>query len=641
MATVGLAPIMNGWQGFTPTGLPLSSGTINTYQAGTTTPQATYTTSAGTIANANPIVLGPDGRPPQEIWLLAGQAYKFVLSDSLGNLIGTYDNIVGTPPISATWYQALAAATTQAALSFIYYLAGYTGGVIRTLQGKFGDTLSVKDFGAVGDGVADDTAAIQACVNAGHTYFPAGDYKISSTILIPSNRQVSGDGYASHIFGSTSFVSTNMTWAGGVLPVAFGNSNIVLSGANTNIEIFNLYLDWTAAKATGNPSIQAGHLIHMRNTTGCNVHHCYFRKGDNSTAYTMSSNWQVTNNVTYESTETCYDTWENSFDGLIANNTGYTIFGEGMLATGDTSLNAPGIVYNISFLNNIMVGGGTANDTVGVWLQSGSNATSSCHNCRVIGNYFIGYQYGVRATGGGHHVISDNHVYDCSIAGIHLSYEVLTYASKASVVSNNVIEISGGSGGGFPIFLQGNASNNIISGNRVIGSYASSATYSLNLDTATIGNVVSDNLMDAGSSGIIIDQGTSNIVGYPQDYIEGPFTPYFTFGGSNTATYSLQSGTFTKIGRTCFVTVNITITAKGAATGVWLIQGLPYVATAPCSSSLGSYQNLVGTTSSPGIFTTNGQTYIGLAANGTSSNSLTDANVAANALIQLSMMYRC
>jgi len=98
MATYSLSPLFNGWQGFGVTGLPLNAGQLFTYQAGTTTPQATYTTSSGAVPNGNPIILGADGRPPQEIWLEDGLSYKFVLMDSLSNLIDTYDNIqsVGT-----------------------------------------------------------------------------------------------------------------------------------------------------------------------------------------------------------------------------------------------------------------------------------------------------------------------------------------------------------------------------------------------------------------------------------------------------------------------------------------------------------------------------------------------------------------
>src|SRR4051812_4354755 len=96
MPVVYLAPgpFGAGGQFFGLGGLPLNLGTITTYAAGSTTPLATYTTSAGSVQNANPIVLGTDGRPPNEIWI-TGVAYRFDLKDSLGNLIKTYDNLGG------------------------------------------------------------------------------------------------------------------------------------------------------------------------------------------------------------------------------------------------------------------------------------------------------------------------------------------------------------------------------------------------------------------------------------------------------------------------------------------------------------------------------------------------------------------
>jgi hypothetical protein len=82
-----------GWQFFDNNGAPLAGGLIYTYAAGTTTPQATYTTSAGTIAHPNPIVLNSAGRVPGgEIWLLFA-SYKFVLQTSAAVLIATYDNV--------------------------------------------------------------------------------------------------------------------------------------------------------------------------------------------------------------------------------------------------------------------------------------------------------------------------------------------------------------------------------------------------------------------------------------------------------------------------------------------------------------------------------------------------------------------
>ena len=99
---VNLSPIGNGFQFFTTTGLPLNGGFLYTYQAGSTTPLATYTDNAGTISNTNPIQLGTDGRPPAEIWLTYGFNYKFVLADSTNAVIQTYDNLYGIIGVQAT-----------------------------------------------------------------------------------------------------------------------------------------------------------------------------------------------------------------------------------------------------------------------------------------------------------------------------------------------------------------------------------------------------------------------------------------------------------------------------------------------------------------------------------------------------------
>jgi hypothetical protein len=92
-----------------------------------------------------------------------------------------------------------------------------TGAIRRTVENKLKDTVSVKDFGAVGNGVADDTAAINAAILAAHnlktnvlvddaTYsvvvnFDNGkDYKIVGTILLPNGIVLDGNG--SRLIGS-------------------------------------------------------------------------------------------------------------------------------------------------------------------------------------------------------------------------------------------------------------------------------------------------------------------------------------------------------------------------------------------------------------------------------------------------------
>jgi len=67
-----------------------------------------------------------------------------------------------------------------------------------------GPFVSVKAYGAVGNGVADDTAAIQAAVNANKSvFFPAGTYKITAPIVLSQNNfEISGVKGKSIIMGS-------------------------------------------------------------------------------------------------------------------------------------------------------------------------------------------------------------------------------------------------------------------------------------------------------------------------------------------------------------------------------------------------------------------------------------------------------
>jgi hypothetical protein len=124
-----------GTQFFDDNGIPLVAGKLYTYASGTTTPLATYTTSAGTVANTNPIILNAGGRTPNEIWLATGVLFKFVLKTSTDVLIGTYDGIpsvndpfgiysqlgsvAGTNAITATATPTLTAYASGATYSFV------------------------------------------------------------------------------------------------------------------------------------------------------------------------------------------------------------------------------------------------------------------------------------------------------------------------------------------------------------------------------------------------------------------------------------------------------------------------------------------------------------------------------------------
>lgn len=83
--------------------------------------------------------------------------------------------------------------------SGITFLQDGTGATARTVQAKLRDFVSVKDFGAVGDGVTDDAAAVQDAIDyvqtlGGNLYFPKGKYLFGSQVTVDRTYASAGGG---------------------------------------------------------------------------------------------------------------------------------------------------------------------------------------------------------------------------------------------------------------------------------------------------------------------------------------------------------------------------------------------------------------------------------------------------------------
>lgn len=193
-----------GWQFFDDNGDPLSGGKIYTYAAGTTSPLVTYTSRAGNVPNANPIILDAAGRTPQQIWVIEGLLYKYVVTTSNDVLIRTWDNIGGSV-VASDFAEDLANTTNNAKGDALVGFrqsnsSGFlTGAVARTVNDKLQEIISVKDFGATGDGSTDDHASIQAAINYATSvgaplFIPPGQYRITAPLVVSS--------YAFRMFGA-------------------------------------------------------------------------------------------------------------------------------------------------------------------------------------------------------------------------------------------------------------------------------------------------------------------------------------------------------------------------------------------------------------------------------------------------------
>jgi hypothetical protein len=182
---VYLSPVGGaGAQFFDNNGDPLTGGKLLTYLAGSTTPQATYTTSSGNVPHTNPIILNAAGRVPSggEIWLSENVSYKFVLTDSNNVLLATWDNLPGINDGSND-------------SSLVVYDPPFANSVATTVENKLAESVSVKDFGAVGDGVTVDTQAFILAAAASKTIFvPLGTYCIDTPFSLSPTAAYYGPG---------------------------------------------------------------------------------------------------------------------------------------------------------------------------------------------------------------------------------------------------------------------------------------------------------------------------------------------------------------------------------------------------------------------------------------------------------------
>lgn len=162
---------------------PLASASCAVYLTGTTTLASLYSDN-GVTALTNPTTSSDTGRLQ---FYAADGRYDIVCSKS-GYTTTTITDVLLEDPAQG---------------QDLYYLPAGTGAVSRTVQGKLQETVSVTDFGAVGDGVTNGTASLQTAMTAaGDVNFFAGNFNIatlpsfsgSQVLEVESGASVTGSG---------------------------------------------------------------------------------------------------------------------------------------------------------------------------------------------------------------------------------------------------------------------------------------------------------------------------------------------------------------------------------------------------------------------------------------------------------------
>ena len=231
MASVLLSPVGNGQQFFDNNGVPLAGGLIYQYQAGSSTPLATYTTVNGTVANPNPIVLDSSGRCPNEIWMQTGYSYKFILQTSSAVTLQTLDNLYPILQNSST-----SGVTIPTGLIAIW--SGSTGSIpsgwtlcngsngTPDLRNSFiigaGSNYSVGATGGSADAIVVNHTHKATVTDPGHTH-PLNQSNMNGTA---SGRYAFSNYDNSYGTGATQSATTGITVANTATGVSGTNANL-------------------------------------------------------------------------------------------------------------------------------------------------------------------------------------------------------------------------------------------------------------------------------------------------------------------------------------------------------------------------------------------------------------------------------
>lgn len=514
------------------------------------------------------------------------------------------------------------------------------GAVERLASEKLKEWVSVKDFGAIGDAVADDSSAIEAALasftgSTGTLYFPRGFYRITHPIIISANRRhLIGDGagqsvivaahgndsalifrpadpmgsatldscslrdisltrstpdatagYAIELIQNNGFTGRGFGWSN------FANGLLVAGGQNNTLDRFTGFSLIGAV-----PAIAGSAMLRFKSAPRTS--------GGNAPCYTV----QVSNfNLSGTTNKTVQDVIAiNSADGLNFSN-GYVNFGSQSLLrlepTDDGSAgNITATAFSNVYFDCVNTSTGTPN---GVYVPN-SAFTGTVAHVRFGTGCFIGNGPGVGILGD---------------AGAKLRGLFLT-GVNISGFGGRALDVVGETGtNGLRLVMTGcvirSTSNGVRvdSGRQVLISGTSFADISgtdgaLNF-AGTIGlvaltgntfNGTNPDLVNTATvttftlSGNASANGTNSLVGLcPGNrvsadplvldwYEENEFTPTITFSGNSAGvTYAKQVGRAVRIGRRVFFSALVELTNKGSSTGELRIASLPWAGTSALS----------------------------------------------------------
>lgn len=357
--------------------------------------------------------------------------------------------------------------------------------MVEALQ-KVAPMLNVKAFGAVGDGVADDTIPVQAALDnslgTNAIYFPPGDYNCG-TLTVPSDTVLHGLGGELTLRTGTD---------GPLLTCAVGSERIVLQGLKLNgNSANNVGTAITDGLITiGSSGASPSSLIFIDRCTVLDSYSNGIVLHDDANVIKITE--CIIDGVDQDAGVVVSPTSGTTADIHVAACTILDCVGPGIVANG--------VINSGEFVDNHIDGTSGGAGAPMIRLREGANTDLTVANNTVLNSQYRGI-----ALGGSRHVISGNNIQNFAQDGIRLE-ALLTDSSPDCVISNNTIIGAAAAIHGITV---DDAPNVVITGNvvRTVQQNAIQLSNDNAIDTADGFVVVGNNLSGFDVYGVLVNGG--------------------------------------------------------------------------------------------------------------------------------------
>lgn len=349
----------------------------------------------------------------------------------------------------------------------VTFTQGGAGAIERDLVEKLGEFISVKDFGAIGDGVTDDTLAFSSAISSGRSIFiPDGEYIVdisSVSITLSPGTSFVGNGLSSIIL---------LKNTSGVLKTGLRMSDNTAI-RNLKIDVLtasDVYTDDTELVDTNKDFNYNQHIISIgsgNNESGYEVTGCFITRSWRGIDISDGNNIVISNNIIWQ-----VAAWMTQFyncnglvfnsnvckygggsGGVAASSVKHAVFSNNIIVSSGTGINPGGssaVGYNVE---DVVVSGNhvTARDTI-VLENGAENVVVTGNRCIVLYDTVIG-----GSNGTGISVTSDSGgVFGGSIGNVNITGNNITNYNSAISMGVRVGSLAGSSENIFGVAINSN-----------------------------------------------------------------------------------------------------------------------------------------------------------------------------------------